>query len=130
MSDYVVGNVPVLNGTNKEQKRSGSISIYQSINPSSLPKDKVTFLDFLDLNQADFGRYRDAWVDLDKKEIEVYTRCGGGNREDYQEVFETMLKHPLYIRDEDNEEDYTYCSFYFKFPATEKFLKFIERLTQ
>ena len=41
-----------------------------------------------------------------------------------------ILNHPLYIRDEDNEEDDTYCSFYFKFPTDEAFLNFIEKVKE
>jgi len=87
--------------------------------------DKI--LKFLNLTQDDFNRYRDVWLDFDKEEIEVYTRGGGGNREYQEEVFTRMMEHPLYIRDEDNEIDCTYCSFYFHFPKTKEFLKFIKK---
>tara|TARA_Y100000310_G_C20561830_1_gene753463 strand:+ start:509 stop:943 length:435 start_codon:yes stop_codon:yes gene_type:complete len=68
----------------------------------------------LGLTRDDFGRFRDAGVA--GGEIYVYTRCGGGNRADYGEVFEAMGKHANYLRDEDDDFDCTYCAFYFSFP--------------
>jgi hypothetical protein len=69
----------------------------------------------LDKNPGDFGRYRDIFVT--DEHIVVYTRCGGGNRENYEEVFDEMSEHPLYSHDEDVDFDNTYASIYFKHPA-------------
>jgi hypothetical protein len=69
----------------------------------------------LDKNPGDFGRYRDIFVT--DEHIVVHTRCGGGNRELYQEVFDEMFHHPLYDYDEDSDYDCTYADFYFKHPA-------------
>lgn len=71
-------------------------------------------LSLLELTRADFGRYRDIYVTEDH--IVVYTRCGGGNREDYEDVFDEMEDHPLFDYDEDDDFDFTYASFYFKHP--------------
>lgn len=73
-------------------------------------------LGILNLSSGDFGRFRDAYLNADGTEIIVFTRCGGGNREDYEWVFDDMESHPMYIRDEDDDYDSTYCSFYFKVP--------------
>ena len=68
----------------------------------------------LRLAPDDFGRFRDAFVCAG--EIAVYTRCGGGNRPDYARVFERMHAHPLFLRDEDDAFDNTYCTFFFSLP--------------
>jgi hypothetical protein len=64
--------------------------------------------------QGDFGRYRDIYVT--DEYIVVHTRNGGGNREDYEDVFDEMSEHPLYAYDEDDDFDCTYANIYFKHP--------------
>jgi hypothetical protein len=64
--------------------------------------------------EDDFGRYRDIYVT--DEHIVVHTRNGGGTREDYQEVFDEMMLHPLYVCDDDDDYDCTYANFYFKHP--------------
>lgn len=71
-------------------------------------------LKILNLERGDFGRFRDAYVSEGK--ICVYTRCGGGNREGYESVFEEMAEHPLFIEDRDDDFDCTYCTFFFNAP--------------
>jgi len=68
------------------------------------------------------GRFRDIYVKKEGNEFVVvlYTRNGGGNREDYEEVFEALSKHPNYIRDYDDDFDCTYASIEFSVPK-EKF---------
>jgi len=78
-------------------------------NPSS---EKL--LEVLNLTKGDFGRYRDVFVE--DGFIVVHTRCGGGNREDYEDVFEDASEHPWYVRDEDCDFDSTYANIYFKVP--------------
>lgn len=68
----------------------------------------------LGLDPSDFGRFRDIYVT--KSHIVVYTRNGGGNRLDYEHVFEEMSHHPLYDFDEDDSFDCTYASIYFRHP--------------
>lgn len=85
---------------------------------------------------AEVGRYRDAWVEKSPEGepiIAIYTRNGGGNREHYsyteppvQEGPECpctgcvgtyrLPAHPRYLRDRDDEFDYTYATFYFSSP--------------
>lgn len=101
-------------------------------------------LEILDLSKKDFARFRDCYLSEDKKRIIVYTRCGGGNREYYQEIFNNMKKHKLYLTDYDDDFDNTYASIEFKLPdkyvstfekmkvdtttGEEKFKKFLEAL--
>lgn len=68
----------------------------------------------LERTPGDFGRYRDIYVT--DQHIVVHTRNGGGNREDYQDVFDEMFHHPLYVYDEDDDFDCTYANIYFKHP--------------
>jgi hypothetical protein len=67
---------------------------------------------------ADFGRYRNVFIEDDF--IVVHTRNGGGNREDYEYVFEEMSEHPWYSHDEDDDFDCTYANIYFKVPEDVK----------
>lgn len=75
---------------------------------------KDFLFELLDKTAGDFGRYRDIYVTEDY--IVVHTRCGGGNRESYEEVFMEMEDHPLYAYDEDDDFDCTYANFYFRHP--------------
>lgn len=79
-------------------------------------KHQASFLfALLDKTPGDFGRYRDIYVT--DTHIVVHTRNGGGNREDYEHVFEEMSEHPLYAYDEDDDFDCTYANIYFNHPA-------------
>lgn len=69
----------------------------------------------LGLDRASFGRFRD--VHVGNGEIAVYTRCGGGNRESYQSMFDRMVEHPNYLRNQDDDFDCTYATVFFSFPA-------------
>ena len=71
-------------------------------------------LKFINCDEDDFGRFRDVFVE--DNHIVVHTRCGGGNREDYEHIFETMQNHPWYSHDRDCDYDYTYANIYFKIP--------------
>ncbi|MFJ9633701.1 hypothetical protein ACIRU8_39015 [Streptomyces sp. NPDC101175] len=72
------------------------------------------------LGNPDPGRFRDAWVekgDSGEPVIVIYTRNGGGNREEYEDVIADLQAHPLYLRDADDDFDATYATFYFSAPA-------------
>jgi len=71
-------------------------------------------LSLLGKTQGDFGRYRDVYVEDGM--IVVHTRNGGGNREDYEDVFDEMSTHPWYSHDADDDFDCTYANIYFKVP--------------
>lgn len=66
----------------------------------------------LRLTERDVERFRDCYVTNGK--IAIYTRTGGGNRDDYQQ--EKLTSHPLYLYDRDDDFDSTYATFYFSFP--------------
>lgn len=68
-------------------------------------------------------RFRNCYFEGDN--IAIYTRTGGGNREYYDEENEdnpegpwnsNLTANPHYVRDEDDDFDSTYATFYFKFP--------------
>ena len=48
--------------------------------------------------------------------ISVYTRVGGGNREDYKDEIEKLREMPEYVEDFDNDFDNTFATFVFKVP--------------
>jgi hypothetical protein len=88
------------------------MSLYNMVfgqNPSS-----NQLLEVLGLTEGDFGRFRDVYV-ADGC-IVVHTRCGGGNREDYQWVFDAAQEHPWYSHDADNDFDCTYADIHFRVP--------------
>jgi len=68
----------------------------------------------LGLTRDNCGRFRDCGVA--RGEIWVYTRNGGGNRDEYQDTLDALAEHPCYLRDEDDDFDCTYCTIYFRFP--------------
>jgi hypothetical protein len=72
-------------------------------------------LGLLGKTRADFGRFRDVFVEHNM--LVVHTRCGGGNRDDYANVFAEMRDHPWYSHDADDDFDFTYCNFYFNVPV-------------
>jgi hypothetical protein len=50
--------------------------------------------------------------------LAAYTPCGGGNREEYAAMWETVRKHPLYIADADDSFDSTYAYAFFRVPES------------
>jgi hypothetical protein len=74
-------------------------------------------MNLLDLTPGDFGRYRDVYIQ--EGYIVVHTRCGGGNRDDYEDMFDEVSIHPWYSHDEDCDFDSTYADIYFKLPEDE-----------
>lgn len=106
------------------------------------PNSKI-LLSILGITKEQTGRFRDIFIGEDGKTIEVYTRNGGGNREcwcddAFDEEYYTgntelpdvckyegqcspranlfMKRHPLYVRDYDDDFDCTYAYFVFKVP--------------
>lgn len=84
-------------------------------------QDADELLKMLNLTEDDFGRFRDAYLNENGTNIIVYTRCGGGNRDYYEDMFSKMEKHPEYVTDYDDDFDCTYA--YFVFNVPEKFKK-------
>lgn len=70
---------------------------------------------------AHIGRFRDAALyNKDRAEndylIRVTTRTGGSNRTLYQENIDKLIKHELFVKNEDDAFDTTYMYFFFKLP--------------
>ena len=80
--------------------------------------DTDTLLSLLGKTAGDFGRFRNVY--MEDGYIIVHTRNGGGNREDYEDVFDEMSEHPWYSHDEDDSVDYKYANIYFKVPENHK----------
>lgn len=98
------------------------------------------FLPMIGKNYGDFPRFRDCWVqaresaydgagtfpymkEMDVPEPEkatphvyVYTRVGGGNREDYQTEIDAIRTWEGYVRDYDGDFDCTFATFVFAVP--------------
>ena len=88
------------------------MSMYNMIFGMNPDADKI--LSLLGKTQGDFGRFRSVF--LEDGFIVVHTRNGGGNREDYEDVFDEMSEHPWYSHDADDDFDCTYANIYFKVP--------------
>lgn len=93
---------------------SGLYNVLFGVNPVA-----DTLLFTLGYTREDCGRFRNCYITEDNK-IVIYTRNGGGNRDDYEDVFETMSQHPCYISDHDDDFDCTYAYITFSFPENFK----------
>jgi hypothetical protein len=71
-------------------------------------------LGLLGLFRDDIPRYRDCFWNGER--IGIYTRVGGGNRDDYEEGIAFLRAQPTYISDVDDDFDNTYATFYFRMP--------------
>lgn len=92
------------------------MSLYNMVFGMNPDSDKL--LGLLGKTTGDFGRFRNVY--MEDGYIIVHTRCGGGNREDYQDVFDEMSTHPWYSHDADDDFDCTYANIYFKVPDNQK----------
>jgi len=92
------------------------MSMYNMIFGMNPDTDKL--LSLLGKTQGDFGRFRSVF--MDDGCIVVHTRNGGGNRDDYEGVFDEMSAHPWYSHDEDDDFDCTYANIYFTIPENHK----------
>lgn len=77
-------------------------------------------------NSYSSGRFRDIYLNEDGSSITLYTRNGGGNRDDYQHIFDKFACHPNYIRDWDDDFDCTYA--YIEFSVPDKFKEWCKEL--
>jgi len=115
--------------------KGGFYNVIFGVNP-----DTPIILAALELDLEKIGRFRDVWVEKDC--IAIYTRLGAGNAqcwcnsEDVKKNphpldpnhasdcfvpnIKYLQKHPLYIRDEEDEFDPTYRTFCFKIPEVYK----------
>lgn len=82
-------------------------------------EQKIPAIAVCGIDPEKIGRYRDVWMERDGESedsliIAVYTRNGGGNREDYAEQIAYMQGHPQYVEDSDDSFDSTYATFRFR----------------
>lgn len=82
-------------------------------------EDKDVLLGMIGLTESFFERFRDIHLIKQGTVIRVFTRLGGGNREDYEDTWEDITDHELYITDYDDDFDCTYA--YIEFNIPEKF---------
>ena len=73
-------------------------------------------LGMIGLNKSYFERYRDIHLTNNGTTIRVMTRLGGGNRQYYEEIWNKIRKHELYLGDYDDGFDNTYAYIEYKIP--------------
>lgn len=95
------------------------MSLYNLMNGVS----NATFfvLPMLGKHPDEYPRFRDCFLGDEEhpeynNHIIVYTRTGGGNREDYEEQINKMTEHPNYVTDYDDSFDSTFASWVFSVP--------------
>jgi hypothetical protein len=71
-------------------------------------------LKIIGMNPNDIPRFRDCFIS--NGEIVIYTRTGGGNRDEYELENDRLADNENYLRNEDDSYDCTYANFYYKFP--------------
>lgn len=128
----------------------GLYNVLHGVNPASLILLRALGLRHYKLNPNGswpIGRFRDIHISGEGDKVILFTRNGGGNRDCWDNegctgastpethdpdclvyVNWKLTTHPLYIKDYDNDFDYTYAHFEFKVPETideslEKLLK-------
>lgn len=82
-------------------------------------EESPILLGMIGVNKEYFCRYRDVELIDEGTKIRVFTRLGGGNREGYEETWEKIRGHKLYIKDYDDNFDCTYA--YIEYDIPEKF---------
>lgn len=112
------------------------MSLYNLIN--GVQQETFFFLPMLGKHPDEYPRFRDCCigrlendaVDKDQfgipvkirncvpgaREISVYTRVGGGNREEYSDEIAALRAHPNYVMDYDDSFDSTFATFVFSAP--------------
>jgi hypothetical protein len=78
--------------------------------------------------EYDPGRFRDIYLSGEGDKITLFTRNGGGNREDYTEVIQKLQSHPLYIKNYDDDFDPTYA--YFEFSVPDSLQEILDKLME
>ncbi len=98
----------------------GRGGLYNMLEPKAFER-LGALMPLLGLNPDAAGhiRARDCWIERDTDgalRLRLYTRMGGGNRDDYAEMIEVLRRLPEYDADADEDFDSTYASFYFRVP--------------
>jgi hypothetical protein len=66
--------------------------------------------------KKDVPRFRDAWFENSGKEMVLLTRTGGNNRAEYNEEHVRLLSHRLYLSNDDDTFDSTFCRYVYLVP--------------
>ena len=74
----------------------------------------TVLLAVIGLKECDVERFRDCYLNKELKEIQIYTRTGGGNRNDYKNL--SLVRNQYYKTDEDDDFDSTYATYHFSIP--------------
>lgn len=99
---------------------SNIYNMINGVNPATF-----LILPMLGKHPDEYPRFRDCFIN-DEKQIEVYTRVGGNNRnEGYGE--EELYKDPNFVRTYDDDFDNTYGTYVFKVP--EEWQEDFEKIT-
>lgn len=79
---------------------------------------------FIEKKNEFLGRERDVYVrhvpEYGGTYIILLTRNGGGNREDYQDSFDSLETHPNYVDNWDCDWDCTYAEICFSIPEVHR----------
>lgn len=89
-------------------------------------EDAPVLLGMIEVNKEYFDRFRDVELIKAGEVIRVFTRLGGGNREDYKETWQKIRNHKLYIKDYDDSFDETYA--YIEFRVPERFIETTKKM--
>ncbi len=98
------------------------MSMYQlacGVNPAA-----GLLLQLIGIDYYTIPRFRDVYLLNDERHVVVYTRTGGGNREEYEAPNEALCKNLNYVSDWDDDFDSTYA--HFKFKITDEGIKFLK----
>lgn len=90
------------------------MSLYNSLFGEN--KEAPVLLGMIRVNKEYFDRYRDVELIQDGTKIRVFTRLGGGNRANYEETWNKIRNHELYIKDYDDDFDCTYAYIEYNIP--------------
>lgn len=91
-------------------------NMVKGVNPAAF-----MFLPMLGKHPTEYPRFRDCFIGDDKRpeyedHIIIYTRTGGGNRQDYIEENNEMRSMSGFVHDYDDDFDETYASWVFQIP--------------
>jgi len=106
------------------------MSLYNQIFGTNPASDMLlAMLKFNNVNEI--GRYRDVSLKRDLEaglQVVIFTRMGGGNRENYEKEINFLKSKKGYVRDYDDEYDSTYANFVFEIP--DKFKDLCEKVAK
>lgn len=94
------------------------MSLYNNL--FGVNEEMPVLLGMIGTNAQYFARFRDVELIKNGTVIRVFTRTGGNNRENYQENWNKIRQHKLYIKDYDDDFDETYAYIEFDIPKKYK----------